>query len=296
MKKTAVVLILLLLAPSLFAVVYRSNQLQQRLEVLQAVSETGYSIDVEGNSSTLYLDGQAVLSIIETSWESEKIIEQTDLLTGEKKVLVYQGGLLARETETTALGSDETIYTYINGHLAFCTVRHDGETLENIFFLRSSDGEEPVAVRDNSGLRFMAGSYMYQSGKLLRILASNLVLTGDYEVLDTGEILVELEDGIYTYSPDGLLMKVEQGSSLTLNEYEGIDLVRSEKTDGDKRTVTIYKDGKEAEILDYEDGILVSRTTFPDTGKVQTIYSNGRELATVYYKIDNKTVERIEYK
>ena len=89
---------------------------------------------------------------------------------------------------------------------------------------------------------------------------------------------------------------MEQGTSVTINEYEGMNLVRSELTDGDSRTVTLYVDGKENEILDYEDGILVSRTTFPDTGKVQILYSNGRELATVYYKIDNRTVDRIEYR
>ena len=168
--------------------------------------------------------------------------------------------------------------------------------VDNIFFLRSSNSDEPVAVKDSDGLRFMSGSYMFQSGELYEILSSNLVLNGDYEILESGEILVRLEDGCYTYSPDGLLIKMEQGTSVTINEYEGMNLVRSELTDGDSRTVTLYVDGKENEILDYEDGILVSRTTFPDTGKVQILYSNGRELATVYYKIDNRTVDRIEYR
>ena len=45
-----------------------------------------------------------------------------------------------------------------------------------------------------------------------------------------------------------------------------------------------------------QDGILESRTVFTESGKVQTLYSNGRELATVYYKIDNRTVDRIEYR
>ena len=122
------------------------------------------------------------------------------------------------------------------------------------------------------------------------------MLTGDYKILENGDILVELVDGSYTYSPDGLLMKVEQGSSVTINEYEGLSLIRSEKTDGDKKTVTSYENGTELEVLDYEDGILVSRTIFTDSGKVQTLSSNGRELATVYYKMDNKTVDKIEYK
>ena len=60
--------------------------------------------------------------------------------------------------------------------------------------------------------------------------------------------------------------------------------------------MTLYSEGRESEILDYEDSNLVSRTVFTDNGKVQTLYSNGRELATVYYKSDNRTVDRIEYR
>lgn len=296
MKRFSAALILLLIASSLFAQVYRSNQLYQRLEAIPSVADKGYSLEVNGNSSILYLDGKAVVSINETTQGIDRILEQIDLDSGDKTVLVYQNGLLTRETRTGVSGLDETIYTYINGHLAFCSIRHDDETLENIFFLRSSDGDEPVAVKDKTGLRFMSDSYMFQSGELYQILSSNLVLTGDYEVLESGEILVKLEDGTYTYSPDGLLMRVEQGTSVTINGYEGNRLVRSEKTDGTKKTITSYENGMESEVLDYENGQLVSRTTFPDTGKVQILYSNGRELATVYYKMDNKTVDRIEYK
>ena len=54
--------------------------------------------------------------------------------------------------------------------------------------------------------------------------------------------------------------------------------------------------GKESEVLVYNEDELISRTEFPDTGKIQTLYSNGRELAVVYYKPDNRTVDRIEYR
>ena len=296
MKRIAAVLIVLIIASSLFARVYRSNQLFQRLEEIPYVPEKGYSIEVNGNSSILYLDGEAVISISESTQGGDRIIEQVNLKNSYKKVLVYRNGLIERETETGPTGVDETVYTYINGHLAFCTLRHDGETVDIIFYLRSSVDDEPVAVKDKSGLRFMSGSYMFQEGELYRMISSNLVLTGDYEVSENGEILVKLEDGTYTYSPDGLLMKVVQHSSVTINEYEGTVLVRSERTDGDRKTVTNYLDGKESEILDYEDGSLVSRTIFTETGKVQTLYGNGRELATVYYKTDDRTVDRIEYK
>ena len=296
MKKLSVVLLILLSASFLSAQVYRSNQLYQKLDELPVIPASGYALETLGNRSVLYLDGNAVASIDESRQGTDRIIEQKDLISGVVKTRIYRDDLLIRETETTEEGLRETAFTYIEGHLAFCSVLLDGETVDNIFFLRSSNNDEPVAVKDNEGLRFMSGSYMFQSGELYEILSSNLVLTGDYEILEHGDILVKLEGVTYTYSPDGLLMKVEQGTSVTINEYEGLNLVRSELTDGDSRTVTIYVDGKESEILDYEDGSLVSRTTFPDTGKVQILYSNGRELATVYYKLDNRTVDRIEYR
>ena len=296
MKKLTVVLLILLSASFLSAQVYRSNQLYQKLEELPGIPESGYALMVEGQSSVLYLDGNAVASINESVLGTDRINEQKDLITGSVRTRIYRDGLLIRETESVDERISETAFTYIDGHLAFCSVIVDGTIVDNIFFLRSSNSDEPVAVKDSDGLRFMSGSYMFQSGELYEILSSNLVLNGDYEILESGEILVRLEDGCYTYSPDGLLIKMEQGTSVTINEYEGMNLVRSELTDGDSRTVTLYVDGKENEILDYEDGILVSRTTFPDTGKVQILYSNGRELATVYYKIDNRIVDRVEYR
>ena len=296
MKKLPVILLILLSASFLSAQVFRSNQLYQKLDELEAVPASGYALDIQGTHSILYLDGNAVATIDENRQGSDRIIEQKDLITGSIRTRIYRDGLLIRETESVDERISETAFTYIDGHLAFCSVIVDGTTVDNIFFLRSSNNDEPVAVKDNDGLRFMSGTYMFQSGELYEILSSNLVLTGDYEILENGDILVKLVDGTYTYSPDGLLMKLEQGTSVTVNEYEGLNLVRSEMTDGDNRTVTLYSEGRESEILDYEDSNLVSRTVFTDNGKVQTLYSNGRELATVYYKSDNRTVDRIEYR
>ena len=296
MKKLSVVLLILLCASFLYAQVFRSNQLYQKLDELQGIPASGYALDVQGTHSVLYLDGNAVAIIDDIRQGTDRIIEQKDLITGTIRTRVYRDGLLIRETESGEEGITETALTYIEGHLAFCSVIVDGTTIDNIFFLRSSNNNEPVAVKDNEGLRFMSGSYMFQSGELYEILSSNLVLTGDYEVLEDGDILVRLDGATYTYSSDGLLIRLEQGTSVTINEYEGLNLVRSEMTDGDKRTVTIYSEGKESEILDYKDAILESRTVFTESGKVQTLYSNGREIATVYYKIDNRTVDRIEYR
>jgi hypothetical protein len=296
MRKLSAVLLLLLFSSLLYAQTYRSNQLLQRLEELDSVPAQGYALDVNGDESTLYLDGRAVIAIAESNQGDERIIEQKELESGNTKTLVYRDGLLVQESLSSDGITEESIYTYIRGHLAFCTIRRDGQTLDVIFFLRSADGNEPVAVKDNDGLRFMSSSYMFQSGELYQIISSDLVLTGDYKVQESGEIVVELEDGTYTYSEDGLLLKLVQGASVTTNTYEGRQLVKSETVTGENRKIVLYEGGSEHEILDYEGAQLISRTLCRKEGNIQTLYRNGREIAVVYYNADNRTVERIEYR
>ena len=296
MRKLSAVLLLLLFSSLLYAQVFRSNQLLQRLETLDSIPVQGYALDVNGDESTLYLDGRAVIAIAESNQGNERIIEQKDLSSGNTKTLVYRDGLLVQEIAAVDGITEESIYTYINGHLAFCTVRRDGQTLDVIFFLRSADGDEPVAVKDNDGLRFMSSSYMFQSGELYQIISSDLVLTGDYEIQESGEIVVKLSDGTYTYSEDGLLLKVVQGSSTTINTYDGRTIVKSETVTGEARKVVLYENGSEIEIQDYDGNLLVSRTLCRKEGNIQILYRDGREIATVYYKMDNRTVDRIEYR
>ena len=296
MRKLSAVLLLLLFSSLLYAQVFRSNQILQRLEELDSIPVQGYALDVNGDESTLYLDGRAVVAIAESNQGDEGIIEQKELESGNTKTLVYRDGLLVQESLSSDGITEESIYTYIRGHLAFCTIRRDGQTLDVIFFLRSADGNEPVAVKDNDGLRFMSSSYMFQSGELYQIISSDLVLTGDYKVQESGEIVVELEDGTYTYSEDGLLLKLVQGASVTTNTYEGRQLVKSETVAGGNTKVVLYENGAESEILDYEGSQLISRTLCRKEGNIQTLYRNGREIAVVYYNADNRTVERIEYR
>ena len=296
MRKLSAVLLLLLFSSLLYAQVFRSNQILQRLEELDSIPVQGYALDVNGDESTLYLDGRAVVAIAESNQGDERIIEQKELESGNTKTLVYRDGLLVQESLSSDGITEESIYTYIRGHLAFCTIRRDGQTLDVIFFLRSADGNEPVAVKDNDGLRFMSSSYMFQSGELYQIISSDLVLTGDYKVQESGEIVVELEDGTYTYSEDGLLLKLVQGASVTTNTYEGRQLVKSETVAGGNTKVVLYENGAESEILDYEGSQLISRTLCRKEGNIQTLYRNGREIAVVYYNADNRTVERIEYR
>ncbi len=64
---------------------------------------------------------------------------------------------------------------------------------------------------------------------------------------------------------------------------------------GNRIEVENYKDGMAYEILVYVNGDLESRTEYRDEGNISFLYSNGRQIAVVYYMKDNRTVEKIEY-
>ena len=164
MKKVPLLLLFLMIASSLSAQIYRSNLLNQHLEELSSIPQTGYAVEVNGTSSVLYLDGRPVLSINDSKLGTDRTLERVDLESGERKTLFYRNGLLTREISYIGESVQETAYIYINGHLAFCSFISDGITQDTVFFLRSSENDEPVAVKDNDGLRFMSSSYMFQGG------------------------------------------------------------------------------------------------------------------------------------
>ena len=60
MKKTFVLLMSLLSLGSLFAQVYSSNMLGQKLEPLGGIPAYGYALEEDGSVSILYLDGVPV--------------------------------------------------------------------------------------------------------------------------------------------------------------------------------------------------------------------------------------------
>ena len=68
-----------------------------------------------------------------------------------------------------------------------------------------------------------------------------------------------------------------------------------ETKDKTSRIVENYGDGTPYDRYEYENEILVSHTVFRDEGIIKTMYSKGRVVAVVYYKKDNRTVDRIEY-
>ena len=292
MKRIFVLILSLVTLFSVSALTYTSNALGQKIRLVQAVPATGYAVDADGNTEILYLDGKAVRKTVRVKNGDDIIETETDLAGGKSVTRVYSKGLLTTESDSDG---NVTNYGYVDGHLAFCSRGTDDQVSEMTFFLRSSSDGSLMAVKEGETVRFVSESYIFQNDELLQQIAADLVISEDYEVLDDGSIRYQKAGAEYVYSPSGLLMSVSQDGAFSEYYYENKTLVRIETTDGAVRSVENYRDGKAFEKLVYENEVLASLTEYRTEGNIQYLYRNGRKIATVYYRQDNRTVDRIEY-
>lgn len=278
----------------LFAALYKSNELGQMLELVQSRPETGYLLDVKEDAKLLCLDDELVSKTTETKVDGSILVVEENYRTEVTSTRQFTDGLLVRETN----GDTSVSYGYIEGHLAFCSTfkGSDSEPVSIVFFLRSSDDGTLVAVRTEEGLRFISDSYLVQTGSLYKMVSTNLVVQGDYVINEDGNIQYDEAGITYIYSAEGLLLETREGEIVTTFSYDGTILVSTMRIDGSTEVIENYLDGKISETLVYENEVLSSQTYHKDGGSIQILYKDGRKVATVYYKEDNRTVDRIEYR
>ena len=292
MKKTFVLLMSLLSLGSLFAQVYSSNMLGQKLEPLGGIPAYGYALEEDGSVSILYLDGVPVKKTERIEIGNEITVTETDLNSELTVVRSYSEGLITSESDSNG---NQTSYAYVGGHLAFCSTSGPGQETRITFFLRSSEDGSLMAVKEGDVYRFISESYIYQDNELLQQVATDLVIKEDHEILEDGRIRY-IQNGItYIYSPSGQLLSTEENGVVSEYFYNGKAIDRIETVDGNLKSVENYLEGKAVERLVYEEGVLTSRTEYRAEGNIQVLYKNGRKVATVYYRPDNRTVDRIEY-
>ena len=292
MKKTFVLLLSIIIMGSLFAQVYSSNMLGQKLQPLGGIPSWGYALDEEGSATILYLDGVPVKRTERLEIGKDTTVTETDLMSGRTVTRTYSDGLITSESDSDG---NLTSYAYVGGHLAFCSTSGPGQEGSITFFLRSSDDGSLMAVKEGDVYRFISDSYIFQDNELLQQIASDLVIKEDHEVLEDGRIRYVQNGVTYIYSPSGQLVSTEENGVVSEYFYDGKAIDRIETVDGNLRSVENYHEGKAIERLVYEDGVLTSRTEYRTEGNIQVLYKNGRKVATVYYRPDNRTVDRIEY-
>ena len=292
MKKTLVLIISLLSLGSLFAQIYSSNMLGQKLEPLGGIPEYGYALEEEGSVSILYLDGVPVKKTERFESGNEITVTETDLRSELTVIRSYSESLIISESDSDG---NLTSYAYVGGHLAFCSTSGPNQKSSITFFLRSSEDGSLMAVKEGDVYRFISDSYVFQDNELLQQIASDLVIKDDHEILEDGRIRYVQNGVTYIYSPEGLLLSTEKNGVVSEYFYDCKAIDRIETVDGNLKSVENYLNGRAVEKLVYENGVLTSSTEYRAEGNIQILYKNGRKVATVYYRPDNRTVDRIEY-
>lgn len=289
MKKSFLFLICISLCLTLYASdIYKSNELGQKLDSVKSIGTEGYYLEVSATTSTLYFNGSAYLTItIEYDSNLKTITKKYS--SGEIETYVYENGLL----KTVNKNGTTIVYNYIDNRLAFCVV-NDGE----IFFLRSKEDGNLIAIKRGSEIELLSDAYLYQDGSFYNILSNSIVLTGDFETLEDSTFKVVDEGKTYHYSEKGLLLSIESEEEKV--EYNYVEAKIS-------TIKTTYKNNS-FKVESYDNGTLIKveqfseigvLTTLDDysTGKlIRTVYKDGRPVADIYYKEDNVSVNRIEYR
>jgi len=206
----------------------------------------------------------------------------------------YENGYLIKEISVALGVKKETSYHYINGKLVMCTTVHsNSQENEVIFFLRSPSTNELIAVKRGDSLTYVEDSFVAQNELIIKTESL-------FETLEDGTTVIVTENARYEYSTNGVLSREIREDSTIEYFYEEGKLIS---------TKAVYNDGK-SKVENYEDGIIVKTEEYDSLGvmissilydsdstggMVKTLYDNGRPIAVVYYKEDNKRIDRIEY-
>lgn len=293
------VVLFLLAASSLSAAAFQSNALGQDLGPLESVSGAGYEGFAEDGKTTIYLDGD----VIREREENDNGYTITEEERKEAVVLDEDGRRLSWSVETPER-TETHQYFYEDGRLSSVSVSIDGEMVRRIEYLETPGGT--LAGTEGSLESYIAPSFYVYSldGDTIRYTYhDNGMVTkedsslppAEYETEESGN-WIERRDGVTrTYSPDGLLISEESGSTLTEYLYEDGIVSEVTVTEGDKRLVTSYSDGKVSRTDEYNDGVIQKTRTFLDNGDIEEIrYRNGEEEYLIVFEGDGERVKKVE--
>ncbi len=296
MRKALSAILLLILPSLLFADMFVSNELGQRLEALQSMTDSGFVLVEDGTVRALYCDGAMLWDERRLqSGEAEYTVVRVDSRTGAVLTRTYKDGRLTLEVSSDRDGESRTSYAYIDGRLALTTTVDQAGIQSVSSYLRTADKNRIIGVSQSGDVRFLSDDFIVQRGDVLQNLASNLVVSGDHEVLEDGTIRVEDDGRSLYYSVDGRLLRSVSDEETVSYHYDSDVLSSITTVLGTKRTVENYRDGAAFEIYVYIDGELESHTLYKKDGNITALYSNGRKVAVIHYKKDNRTIDRIEY-
>lgn len=302
------------LAFSLHAAVYESNALMQPLRLIPEVPYQGYYIVEDGNERTLYLDNEAVKTVIsdetgETTITKDETVErrfidgrlmsESVISDGRQTDLSYEyseNGILRR----IIYSSDGEIYRVVqynysplSGLTAVVDATQDTVSLyEGTSVSYRSEGKSEVRDGKNMIMSLKSGAeisaetdivYNEDGGFSVRETVSGglLVSTYDGNLVLRSEVLSDEEDNVisskeYIYDRDGELFFIRETSDGLINDL-------------------YYVEGRLSEKIESTDTGVKNRYVYNEDGTIMcTRYREGKPYAAIHYDSDGRRVLSLE--
>ena len=289
MHRTAAFFLALFTCMAVYAQVYSSNVLMQKLSVLDEVPQDGWYIVSENGVETLFNGQEKVKSVTRTP---DSIITEEG---GQRSEKHFSDGRLDYEILSDGTRAD---YEYSeNGILKQIVYSREGEPVRQTEYRFTSSGTLAAVIdKENGQANFYVDDRItYREGDTVQI--RDKVLNA---VTDSRNENAEREDKADGYV---LISRDEDGHILKENHYTFDDVivesVRYTYTQGGEilgRTVTQYDEGGRWKTEhEYSSGQLVNIFVRQTDGTVEcTRYRNGSEYARIVYDRDRTRVLSLE--
>ncbi len=322
MRKVAPLLLTLMFLFSLQAEVQMpSNSIGQDRGMFSDKSD--YTLDVQGNETTLYHLGEPVwketLTPLEEGFElstflfedgttHNKRYENNRLVSEgvgeETRYYYYDGeGVLEKTMMLTAQELTEMeLYTYdVNTHSlnSVLTITEEGSSISYFgdpivrpWFSYTKDKTFTKVTQISQNLQIQE---VWDGDVLIKSVAVEMPLEGGIRLTTTKNGVEESD----LYDDAGLLV-LRITPSLTTeywyNEERTLKKAVEKTSDGQVRSIR-YEEGREVSESLYMNDILEKETFYPsDSGKVETLYDNGQPYCDISYALDGKRVLSIRYR
>lgn len=294
-------LLLLILSSHLAAAPFLSNVLGQDLGSIDSLTGSGYEGERNGNTTTIYLDG----SVIMTREDSENgyTIERGDVT--ESVVYGEDGKRVSWFSESPARSEVHQYFYNEDGTLSSLSVSVDGNLERRIEYLDTPSGS--LAGTEGSLESYITPSfYVYTlDGNTIRYTyhdngmvsrTDSSVPPAEYEEDEDGNWIERRDGSIKVYSPEGLLLREEDGERTIQYEYDEDGVISSiTESEGDERIVTAYSDGREEKRDEYIGDELVRTRRELDNGDIEEIrYRDGLAEYLIVFEGDGERVKRVE--
>lgn len=291
MHRVGCILLFLSLLVPVFADVYSSNELFQRLAVKDGLSSLGWELEALADREVLYFDGVIKGEKILHPDGYEKIWDEQS-----ERVFLDSNGNVVRRILKDGEKIEEYNYFYKEGSLASYTYSMDDNLIKKIDYI-DADGRL-VAISGDKNAYLTRDSIVYRDneGKAVAITTFDLKTVDDSNVLDSSGSFSELVDGVlYTYASNGRLEFEEgDGFSVHYNYSEDGSLVSIDTIQGDLKIVDEYVNSIKVKTMEYEAGITRKVRTYLDGGVVEEIrYLSGKPRYRMIFDMDGKRLKEV---